>query len=883
MESPRLMALSPGTCEIVESVEEPDSVQCSRGGNPSSSGLIINEKAGNKPMLNSRCNYSVEDDLNRIFEAIDLRASSKGLGLSLQKGTGPSHRNALKKPVRVGVTRASGIGISEPVSLKQALRGLCLSQKAELAAMKRLTNPASVTSEAGTIKKLYRAVVVEACESGFPLDEGKGSLVEISLVPEKSALHSSEKVTELLQKLRTKALDKTAHGSPRSVVATTAKVTVSQILAQDETVPEPMEVGDRTSKKEMDQKEKVKTIPSLSSSSTGNKVSALDEILPVSKKVGSKLSTPELRQKDKQKPDSSLSSSSAGSKISNSNSTSPRLVIKPVFRNRNFVRKKGKQVTAASSSTSGTCNEFDSDMGPSTGKLVCRTQNSAQKNASKESASPVSSSTSVSIEVSSGNMDFSAKKPGLSSNSRNRNRIVGAEDNENSRSRGKGEFSQSSKSSIGEYSSSTSISDESNLSGSSCVGNRPHMSKDIRWEAIRHVQMQYGSLGLRHFKLHKRLGCGDIGTVYLAELIGTNCLFALKVMDNEFLESRKKMPRAQTEREILQMLDHPFLPTLYSHFTTDKLSCLVMEYCPGGDLHVLRQRQPTRTFSEPAARFYVAEVLLALEYLHMLGVIYRDLKPENILVREDGHIMLSDFDLSLRCAVNPTLLTSSSSIMEPTKNFSGPCAESPCIDPFCLQPSWAQVSCFSPRLISATAKTRKLKSDLAAQVSPLPQLVAEPTTARSNSFVGTHEYLAPEIIKGEGHGSAVDWWTFGIFLYELIFGKTPFKGLGNEETLANVVIQSLKFPESPMVSFQAKDLIRGLLVKDPENRLGSERGAAEIKQHPFFEGLNWALIRCAIPPELPKFCDLGVPFMLSQESKRLEFKSTGGHLEFELF
>ncbi|KAL5710710.1 Serine/threonine-protein kinase kipk1 [Ranunculus cassubicifolius] len=148
----------------------------------------------------------------------------------------------------------------------------------------------------------------------------------------------------------------------------------------------------------------------------------------------------------------------------------------------------------------------------------------------------------------------------------------------------------------------------------------------------------------------------------------------------------------------------------------------------------------------------------------------------------------------------------------------------------------------------------------------------------------THEYLAPEIIKGDGHGSAVDWWTFGIFLYELLFGKTPFKGAGNEDTLANVVLQSLKFPESPIVSYQAKDLIRGLLVKEPENRLGSVKGATEIKQHPFFEGLNWALIRCAIPPELPKGYD-PTEHMAHQkeESKCPEFKNTGEHFEFELF
>jgi protein-serine/threonine kinase len=223
-----------------------------------------------------------------------------------------------------------------------------------------------------------------------------------------------------------------------------------------------------------------------------------------------------------------------------------------------------------------------------------------------------------------------------------------------------------------------------------------------------------------------------------------------------------------------------------------------------------------------SCRFYVAEVLLALEYLHMLGVVYRDLKPENILVREDGHIMLTDFDLSLRCAVSPTLLKSSSNI-DPAK-VSGLGAQSSCIEPLCIQPT-CQVSCFSPRFLPAAAKARKLKVDPLAQIKSLPQLVAEPTDARSNSFVGTHEYLAPEIIKEEGHGAAVDWWTFGVFLYELLYGRTPFKGSNNEETLANVVLQSLGFPDDPFVSFEARDLIRGLLVKEPENRLGSQKGA----------------------------------------------------------
>lgn len=272
-------------------------------------------------------------------------------------------------------------------------------------------------------------------------------------------------------------------------------------------------------------------------------------------------------------------------------------------------------------------------------------------------------------------------------------------------------------------------------------------------------------------------------------------------------------------------------------------------------------------------RFYAAEVLLALEYLHMLGIIYRDLKPENILVREDGHIMLTDFDLSLRCSVSPTLVKPSASGIEPPR-ISGPCAGSNCIDPFCAGPS-CQISCFSPRFTPASARARKLKAEAAAHARSLPQLVAEPTEARSNSFVGTHEYLSPEIIKCEGHGSAVDWWTFGVLLYELLYGKTPFRGAGNDETLANVVLQNLKFPDTPIVSSQARDLIRGLLVKEPQNRLGYETGAAEIKRHSFFEGLNWALIRCAVPPQIPEFYEFG--------GSQMESQGTGGHIEFELF
>ncbi|KAJ8644365.1 hypothetical protein MRB53_006113 [Persea americana] len=448
----------------------------------------------------------------------------------------------------------------------------------------------------------------------------------------------------------------------------------------------------------------------------------------------------------------------------------------------------------------------------------------------------------------------------------------------------------SGKSSICRGSTSSDVSDESSSSSFSSVANKPHKGSDSRWDAIKAIRLRDGFLGLNHFRLLKRLGCGDIGSVYLSKLSGTRDYFAMKVMDKEALASRKKLQRAQTEREILQSLDHPFLPTLYTHFETERFSCLVMEFCPGGDLHVLRQKQPGKYFPEYAARFYVAEVLLALEYLHMLGIVYRDLKPENVLVRDDGHIMLSDFDLSLRCAVCPTLVRSANTDKDSSKKNLGYCVQPSCTEPTCaIQPSCIQPTCFAPRFFSSGSKKEekknRLKNEVYHQVKLLPELIAEPTSVRSMSFVGTHEYLAPEIIKGEGHGSAVDWWTFGIFLYELLFGKTPFKGSGNRATLFNVVGQPLRFPESPTVSFAARDLIRGLLVKEPQHRLAYRRGATEVKQHSFFQSLNWALIRCNSPPEIPKPFQLNIPVAASASEKvaGVVVKPSGNYLDIDFF
>ncbi|XP_043709522.1 phototropin-2-like isoform X2 [Telopea speciosissima] len=331
---------------------------------------------------------------------------------------------------------------------------------------------------------------------------------------------------------------------------------------------------------------------------------------------------------------------------------------------------------------------------------------------------------------------------------------------------------------------------------------RPHKKNSPSWVAIQMIISNGEKIGLKHFKPIRPLGCGDTGSVHLVELDGTGELYAMKAMDKSVMMNRNKVHRACIEREIVSLLDHPFLPTLYTSFQTDTHVCLITDFFPGGELFGLLDKQPLKIFKEESARFYAAEVVVGLEYLHCLGILYRDLKPENLLLQKDGHIVLTDFDLSF--------LT----------------------------------SC-QPQLIQNPLPTKRRKS----RSQPHPTFVAEPVTL-SNSFVGTEEYIAPEIITGAGHGSAIDWWALGILLYEMLYGRTPFRGKNRQKTFANILHKDLTFPRSIPVSLAARQLIHGLLHRDPAKRLGSTNGANEIKQHPFFHGINWPLIRCMSPPPL---------------------------------
>lgn len=158
------------------------------------------------------------------------------------------------------------------------------------------------------------------------------------------------------------------------------------------------------------------------------------------------------------------------------------------------------------------------------------------------------------------------------------------------------------------FGSRSSISVSSyNEVGTLYCGQKPHKANQAAWEAMKRLRGETGKVGLDNFRLLRRVGSGDIGNVYLCQLRNTvvglpECFYAMKVVDKEALAFKNKAQRADMEKEILGMLDHPFLPTLYAEFEASHYSCLVMEFCPGGDLHALRQTLPGKRFRFSAAK-----------------------------------------------------------------------------------------------------------------------------------------------------------------------------------------------------------------------------------------------------------------------------------------
>jgi len=283
---------------------------------------------------------------------------------------------------------------------------------------------------------------------------------------------------------------------------------------------------------------------------------------------------------------------------------------------------------------------------------------------------------------------------------------------------------------------------------------------------------------LDDFDIIKVLGRGAFGKVMLVEKKDNKGqVYAIKSLHKEQIIGQDQIEHTKTERYVLEKSKCPFLVSLEYAFQTPQKIFFVMKFMRGGEMfHHLRA---ARRFDENRAKFYAAEILLALEYLHELGVVYRDLKPENILMDDDGHVCLTDFGMAKKLAPE-----------EKTK-----------------------------------------------------------------SFVGTPEYLAPEVIEGKGHRMPVDWWALGILTFEMMIGVPPFynRDQDTQEMFRSITRKEVDFGSKIKISAEGKDFIQKLLTKNPDNRLGTN-GAAEIKAHKWFSTINWKDLseKKVVPPFKPK-------------------------------
>ncbi|XP_067400864.1 rho-associated protein kinase 2 isoform X2 [Emydura macquarii macquarii] len=295
-------------------------------------------------------------------------------------------------------------------------------------------------------------------------------------------------------------------------------------------------------------------------------------------------------------------------------------------------------------------------------------------------------------------------------------------------------------------------------------------------EKIRALQMK-----AEDYDVVKVIGRGAFGEVQLVRHKTSQKVYAMKLLSKFEMIKRSDSAFFWEERDIMAFANSPWVVQLFCAFQDDRYLYMVMEYMPGGDLVNLMSNYD---LPEKWAKFYTAEVVLALNAIHSMGLIHRDVKPDNMLLDKYGHLKLADF---------------------------GTC----------------------------------MKMDETGMV-------------RCDTAVGTPDYISPEVLKSQGgdgcYGRECDWWSVGVFLFEMLVGDTPFYADSLVGTYSKIMDHknSLNFPDDVEISKHAKNLICDFLT-DREVRLG-RNGVEEIKQHPFFKSdqWNWDNIRETAAPVVPE-------------------------------
>ncbi|XP_062542403.1 3-phosphoinositide-dependent protein kinase 1-like [Armigeres subalbatus] len=289
------------------------------------------------------------------------------------------------------------------------------------------------------------------------------------------------------------------------------------------------------------------------------------------------------------------------------------------------------------------------------------------------------------------------------------------------------------------------------------------------------------------FIFGRKIGEGSFSAVYLAKDIHTRKEWAVKVCEKRQIIRERKQDYVKREREALnRMSGVPGFLKLFCTFQDSTKLFFVVKYAPNGTL--LQLMDKVKQLDQISIRFYAAQILLAIEEMHAKNIIHRDLKPENILLDEDFHVLIGDFG--------------------------------------------------SARIEDNKVQKEAQRSDLDNQGGP----------SRRGSFVGTAQYVSPEILRGKGSSESSDLWSFGCILYQMMSGIPPFQGANDYLIFQKINNMEISFPEN--FNSDAENLIRKLLVQDPLERIGINdvERYKSIRSHTFFEGVDFSTIRAISAP-----------------------------------
>lgn len=328
-------------------------------------------------------------------------------------------------------------------------------------------------------------------------------------------------------------------------------------------------------------------------------------------------------------------------------------------------------------------------------------------------------------------------------------------------------------------------------------------------------QLLRSRISINDFEIVRVIGQGAFGQVMLARKRDDNKVLALKKLSKEDMIRKRQSLHVRAERDVLVKMNNPWIVQLHYSFQDEKFLYLAMEYLPGGDLMTWLMQKKIFTLEE--TRFYMAELVLAVESIHKMNCVHRDLKPDNILLDKDGHIRLTDFGLC-----------------------------KPFDDDFLFSD------------YNVNQMNQQIEEDKLSVLSTKEKVDSWNSRRKSRallySTVGSPGYIAPEVLLKKGYRFECDWWGVGVIMFEMLCGYPPFYAETPMGTCQKIVRwrQYLQFPDDLNLPDEAVDLMKQFLT-DANKRIGTrEGGTREIKEHPFFAGIDWENIRNQKAPFQPK-------------------------------